>query len=167
MRSIALILALAMVAGCGSKLDKLAASEKDHYYALKVYMDEKQDKAYFKLKTEEERNAYLKELGLWDNFYQYNQYERDDILAGEVTTGWTEDKVFMAWGAPIERRRLTGRPAERSELFVYRFEVDDEGYIRVYVPESKTAYKAAKRFQRELYIDDRVVTEILDKDGWE
>lgn len=162
-----LLLIALVLTGCGGKLKRLSDAEQDHYYALKVWMDEAERKDFLREKTEEQRNAWLEERGLWERFYQHDAATRQAIVAGEVAPGWTEEMVFMAWGPPIQRRRMTSRPAERSELFVYRFEVDDEGVIRVWVPGSRTAYKMVDRFQSELYVDDGVVTEILRKDEWE
>lgn len=161
------ILVATVAAGCGGKLKRLSDAEHDHYYALRVYMDNKERKDFLRGKTEEERNALLKERGLWEQFYQYDEYTRDAIVAGEVGEGWTEDMVLMSWGVPFQRRRMTSRPAERSELFVYRFEVDSNGIIRVWDPKSKTAYKMVRRYQVEVYVDDGRVTELRQKDEWE
>ncbi len=70
-------------------------------------------------------------------------------------------------GRPFERKRLTGRQATRSELFVYRFEVDRDGIVRVWVPDSNTAYKAVRQYQMDVYVDDSRVTELIRKDQWE
>lgn len=162
-----LLLVGGMLAGCGSKLKRLSSTEQLHYYALRVYMDKKEEKAFLKGKTEEERSAWLKEHGLWDRFYQYDEVVRDQIVSGDVREGWSEDMVLMSWGAPFQRRRMTGRPAERSEVFVYRFEVDKDGIVRVWDPDSKTAYKMVSRYQVELFVDDGEVTEMRRKDHWE
>jgi hypothetical protein len=74
--------------------------------------------------------------------------------------------VLMSWGQPHDKKRLTGRPATRSELFVYKMEVDSEGYVTVWEPNSNTASRAVELFKWEVYIDDNVVTEMLKKDGW-
>ncbi len=168
MRQLAWVLCLGLVLGaCGGKIKRLEQAERDHYYALRVYMDADQQKAYLKLKTRDERDALLASLGLWDRFYKYDAYVRDLIVAGEVAEGWAEDQVMMSWGAPFQRRRMTSRPAQRSELLVYRFEVDKDGVVRVFVPNSKTAYKMVDRYQVELYVDDGRVTEVRRKDQWE
>ncbi|MCB9746145.1 MAG: hypothetical protein H6740_26450 [Alphaproteobacteria bacterium] len=121
-------------------------------------MDETQRKTYLKLKTEEERNAYLKELGIWDYFYKYDEDLRDQIVAGDVQVGWTKDQLYMAWGAPHDRAKLVGRDAVRSERLIYRFEGHADGSILVWEPNSKTEYKATRLFRREVILDDDVVT---------
>jgi hypothetical protein len=167
MRVVFWLLVASVLVGCGGKLKRLSDSERAHYYALRVYMDHKEEKQFLKGKTEEERSAWLQERGLWDRFYEHDEAVRDLIVAGEVGEGWTEEMVLMSWGAPFQRRRMTGRPAERSEVFVYRFEIDKEGIVRVWDPKSKTAYKMVSRYQVELFVDDGEVTEMRRKDRWE
>lgn len=174
MRTLTLLLALGLLAGCGGRMKRLSSVERDHFAALRVYMDDDAEKEWLKNKTETERNDWLTTHGVpgsrltyWEQFYQYDAETREEILSGDVVFGWTEDKVYMAWGQPFERKRLTGRPATRSELFVYRFEVDSEGFIRVWEPSSNTAYKAVRQYQMDVFIDDGRVTELMRKDVWE
>lgn len=168
MRQIVLagLVALAL-AGCGSKMKRLSPAEQDHFYALRVYMDDKEEKAFLKGKTEEERNAWLVKAGFWDTFYKYDAGIRELIVAGDVSEGWAEDMVLMSWGPPFQRRRTTSRPAQRSEIFIYRFEVAKDGTVRVFDPAGKTAYKMAARYQIDVYVDDQKVTEMLRKEDWE
>lgn len=156
------LILLALLTACSWKgrVKHLSDSEFDHYYALKVYMDEPAQKTYLKLKTEDERNAYLKEKGLWDRFYKYNDYMRQQIVDGKVEVGWTKDALLMSWGSPYESRKLPGRNAERSELFVYRFEQMEDGSVLVWTKDSKTYYKAVNLFAREVVLDDDKVVEI-------
>ncbi len=151
----------------GVSLKKLEQYEQDHYAALRVWMTPDQDKAFFKLKTREERDAYLKDQELWDKFYKYPEDIRAKILVGDVVTGWTQDMVYMSWGNPYKKKRLTGRPSARSELFIYRFEVTPDGSVMPWVPGSKATYKAVSKFQLDLYVDDMTVSEIKQKDKWE
>lgn len=161
------VTAVAGSTGCSyTRLQKrLSDEEFDAYYALRVFMNEDQRKTYLKLKTEAERNQYLKDLGLWDRFYKYDKHIRDRIVAGEVQVGWTKDMVYMAWGAPYSRERPVGRKAERSEMLIYRFEQQPDGQVLVWEPNSKTAYKATRLFIREVTLDDDVVAEIKEKDS--
>lgn len=169
MRVVILMLAaVAMLSGCWEKKVKnLSDAEFDHYYALRSFMDEDQKKVFLKLKTEEERNAYLKELGLWEMFYRYTAEEREAIVAGDVEVGWTKDKVLMAWGAPFDRKKLVGREAQRSEMLIYRFEEHEGGLVRVWEPGSKTEYKAIGTFQKNVILDDDKVAEIQVKEDWD
>lgn len=161
------LLLVALLMGCSykNKVKNLSDAEFDHYYALRVYMEEEQVKHYLKLKTEEERNAYLKELGLWDRFYKYNERQRAAIVAGDVAVGWTADMVRLSWGNPFDFRKLPGRKAERSELWIYRFEVGEDGATRVWTPDSKTYYKATRLFVREVTLDDDKVMVIEEKES--
>lgn len=176
MNAFTLLPLLLSVVIAGPSTKRLTDSEKGHYYALKVWMDKAERKAYLKLKTQDARDGWLKAnpadcerpcKKYWERFYQYDDDERRAIVAGEVTEGFTDDKVLMAWGMPHERKRLTGRPATRSEMYVYRFEVDWEGYVTVWQPGSKTAHKAVDLYRMEVYVDDRQVTEMVKKKGWQ
>lgn len=162
---LALVLLLS-ACGVDHRVKKLSDVEFQHYYALRPFMAEDQRKAYLRLKTEDERNEFLKSADLWDRFYKYEPHIRKAIVDGAVQTGWTKDMVLMSWGPPYDKRKLTGRPAPRSELLVYRFEKHEDGTILVFVPGSKTEYRAVDRFTREVYLDNDVVTEIIEKEGW-
>lgn len=162
---LALALSLSAHAGWESKVKKLDDQEFDHYYALRSYMNEDQKKTYLKMKTREERDQYLKDLGLWDRFYQYDEAEREQIIRGKVELGWTKDKLEMAWGVPFDKRKLAGRNAQRSELWLYRFEQQEDGSILVWEKGSKTQYKAVRLFEREVILDDDRVVEMSEKDA--
>ncbi len=162
------LIVLGGLSGCmKQKIARLNAAEQSHYYALKVWMDDWEEKAFLKGKTEADRSNWLKEAGYWDRFYKYDSEIRDAIVTGDVKASFTQDQVFMAWGKPHARKRLTGRPATRSELLVYRFEVTRDGETLVWAPGSKETFKAMELYQLELYIDDSVVTEILRKNDWD
>lgn len=156
----------ALLTGCGSKLNRLENYELDHYEGLRVWMTDKQEKQYLRGKTPEERDQWLKDLGFWDQWYQYDQGTRDQILAGDVQVGWTYDQVFMSWGEPHQKKRLAGRRATRSYLCVYRFEVNKDGAVMVWAPGSKASYSAIEKYTLELYIDDEMVTEVKRLEGW-
>ena len=160
-----LLVLLLPLPASASKLNRLTEAELDHYRALRVFMDEDQEKAWLKLKTTEERDAWLRENGLWDKFYALPPEVREQIVAGKVERGYTRDMVYMTWGPPFQKNRLTGRPAARSELLVYRFEVDKDGYANP-VANPRGDYKAEGRYQMELIVDDDVVTEIVQQDEW-
>lgn len=164
MRRTLVLIALLLTAG--GKLDRLSSTERDHYDALKVYMTDKDRKAYLKLKTEDARNGWLKERDLWDRFYQYDTRMRDLILRGKVSPGWSVDQVWMAWGKPHERLAVAGRKAAKSERLIYRFEVDKEGQVFVWTPGSKVTHTAVSKYRQLVTVDDGVVAEIEKKSGW-
>lgn len=157
---------LTVTPGCSwkNRVKHLENDEFDHYYALRVWMEEDDKKAYLKLKTREERDQFLKDKGLWERFYQYPDHIRELIVAGEAQQGWTKDMVYMAWGVPYDRRKLPGREAQRSEMLIYRFEKHEDGRILVWAPGSKTEYKATGLFEQEVILDDDVVAEISVKE---
>jgi hypothetical protein len=163
-------LALALVVGgllLGSGCDKtrrLSAVERDHFQAVKIFMEPDTQKKWLKLKTEEDRNAALKKLGLWDAFYQFDERKRADILAGDVKVGWEEVAVNMAWGKPHGRFSVAGRKAEQSYELQYRFEVDPYGAVTVWTPKSKTEHKAALLYRVQLTMDDGRVAKMVRTD---
>ncbi len=172
-----LLLVCALVlAGCSwkSRIKFLGDDEFSHYYALKPFMGEEVEKAFLLLKTEEERSAYLKSIklervppiNLYDVFYQYPANVRQLIVDGAVQEGWVKDMVLMAWGAPFDKKKLVGRPAPRSEMLIYKFEKHEDGSVLVFIPGSKTEYKAVERFTREVLLDADIVSEIVEKPGW-
>ncbi len=148
------------------KVKNLDSQEFQHYYALKVYMDEDQVKAYLKLKTREERDDYLKKRDLWDKFYSFEPHIREEIYNGRVQVGWTKDMMLMAWGRPVDRGKVAGRQATRSDRYIYRFEEQQDGSIVVWEPGSKSQYHAARLFRREVILDNDVIAEINSKDGF-
>jgi hypothetical protein len=171
-----LLMASLMVVGCSiSQLKKkLDSEELNHYRALRVYMDDpdstgrrkKTDrKEFLSLKTRAERDKWLKDKSLWDRFYKYDAHIREKIVDGSVQVGWDRQMVYMSWGHPFTRKKLPGRKASRSELLTYRFEQMRDGTIQLWVPGSKTEYKAARLFVQELFVDDDKVTEIQQKDA--
>jgi hypothetical protein len=163
-----LFVVMLALSACGweHRVNELSDVEFDHYYALKPFMTDDERKEYLKLKTEEERNEWLKKKGYWDRFYKYDEHLRKAIVNGAVQNGWTKDMVYMAWGAPFDKRALAGRPAPRSEMLLYRFEKHADGSEIVWIPNSKTEYKATKLFRREVILDNDIVTEIVEKSGW-
>ncbi|MEY3211278.1 MAG: hypothetical protein RIT28_1759 [Pseudomonadota bacterium] len=161
------VLALTFTGCWEKKVKNLSDAEFDHYYVLKPFMSEESRKTYLKLKTEEERNQYLKDQGLWDRFYKYSEAERAEIVSGAVAIGWTKDKVLMAWGPPHDKQKLVGREAQRSERLVYRFEEQPDGTVLVWAPNSKTEYQAVRLYQVNVILDDDKVTEIIEKPRWD
>ena len=150
---------------CAGKLGRLTEAELDHYRALRVFMDDDDEKVWFKLKTTEERDAWLREEKLWDKFYALPAEVRAQIVGGKVERGYTRDMVYMTWGPPFQKNRLTGREAARSELLVYRFEIDKDGFANP-IATKRGDYKAEGHYQMELTVDDDVVAVIDQKDGW-
>ena len=161
-----LILASLLVVLLAGKLDRMSTDERAHWRALRVFVEDKDQKQWLRLKTKEERDAWLKERGLWDRFYTHEDYVRDQIVAGDVRPGWSRDMLYMAWGRPTQRLRLTGRSASRSEQLIYRFEVDADGYASPLVGR-KTDHKAVDRYQVNVIVDDDRVAELVELDAWE
>jgi len=177
-RIASLLMACFLLAGCSMSAlkKKLATDELDHYRALRVYMDAPDERGhrkmtdrreYLALKTRAERDKWLKDKKVWDHFYQYEAHIRQKIVDGLVQIGWDRQMIYMSWGHPFTRKKLPGRKASRSELLTYRFEQLRDGTIQLWEPGSKTEYKAARLFVRELYVDDDKLTQMDEKtSGW-
>ncbi|MEZ4323339.1 MAG: hypothetical protein R3F61_38095 [Myxococcota bacterium] len=165
--SVVAVALLTLVLGMGSKLKKLESYERDHYEALKVWFDGKDEKSYLKLKTPAERDQWLKDKGYWDRFYKYDEFDQKAILSRQPAIGWTQDMVYMAWGPPHQKVKSTKRTAQESIILKYRVEVAKDGAVMIWEPKSKETYKAIRRYQVDLYLDDRKVVEIVEKDEWE
>lgn len=157
------VASLLSVAGC-DKTKRLSYVERDHYQALKVFMNDDQRKEFLKRKTEDERNAYLRKVGLWDAYYKFDERKRKDILAGDVKIGWEESALNMAWGRPHGKNLVAGRKAEQSYELKYRFEMDPYGDIVVWTPKSKTEHKAVLLYQVQVILDDGVISKMVRTD---
>ena len=166
MASIRFFVLLTLVLSACNPIKRLSDQEWDHYRALRVYMTDAEKKTYLKYKDQQDRDAYLQKLGLWEKFYQYPEDIRELILTGDVARGWTKDKVLMAWGRPHDMQKLAGREAYRSERYIYRFEELESGELVIWHKGSKTAYKAVRLFQRQVIFDDDVVSEMKEMKGW-
>jgi hypothetical protein len=164
----ALCLGAATPAFADPKLDRLTAAERVHFDALRVWMEEPQIKAYLKLKTEAERNAWLRDNGLWDRFYKYDERQRQQIDEGRVAVGWTQDMVFMAWGPPHQRtRNIDPRVAGKSETMTYRFEVTEDGRTLVWAENSKETHNAQELFRYVLLLHNGAVVRVDKAAGWD
>ncbi len=162
------LLLVSLMGTCGDrKWDRLEQEEKDHYTALKVWMDAKERKTYLKLKTRDERDGWLQAMDYWDRFYQYDARDREKILKGEVMKGWTLDMLTMSWGPAHLRKRMSGRQASRSEMLVYHFEIAADGRVLVWTPNSKETHTATGFYRMEIILDDGAIAEMNKRDGWE
>ena len=176
-RTLALVIFAGMFAvGCSisAMVKNLDEEEYSHYMALRVYMDQpdargdrekKQRKEYLRLKTRAERDQWLKDNGFWDRFYKYQPHIRQKIVDGLVQVGWDKHMVYQSWGYPLIRRRLPGRKAQRSEMFIYRFEELADGSHQVWQEGSKDTYRAVRLYIKEVIVDDDLVAEIRVKEA--
>lgn len=179
------LLAALALSACSweGKVKRLSDTEFKHYYALRPFMSDEERKGFLTLKTEPERDAWLKSNGCrerlgkkecyWERFYRFDDKLRTAIVEGDVQEGWSKEQVYMAWGKPYDSKAVAGRAAPRSERLIYKFEKHPDGTVIVYETNSKTAYKAEGFFRREVIFDQRdesgipvmFVAEILEKPG--
>ena len=150
----------------GAKLNRLPQAEQKHFLALRVFMSDTQQKAFLKLKTSAERDAYLTSEGLWELFYRHDETTRSKIVQGRVSRGWDTDMVLMAWGKPFRRQRSAARAGGQAEKLTYRFEVSPDGMHKVSPPKSKTAHQAVEKYSIEVLCESGVVVEMSQLSGW-
>ena len=165
----ALLLGFVLMSGCGYKhlIKRLEPQEAGHYEALRVFMEEDQRKEYLRLKTQDERDGYLKSKGLWDKFYNVDEDRRKQILSREVKVGWNKEELLMAWGLPIKKQIEPQSRRARSERWIYKFELhtnkkDGSKYVLLWEENSKTEYKSDRVFIREVVIEDHGRPELTD-----
>ena len=167
-----------LIGGCSYKrhIKRLESAEKDHYAALRVFMKEEQKKEFLIRKTKEERDEFLKQMGIWDKFYSLSEKRREDILNYDVKVGWNQEELLMSWGTPYRTRLEPTSKAVQSQRWTYKFEEHydkkkDQSYILIWEPNSKTEYKAKRVFARDVIIDDNgrpeytdnIISEIIDR----
>lgn len=78
--------------------EKLPNLSRRFYYNLETPSDQQE---FLKLK-ESEREAYLKQKGLWQRWTALTAEQRDAALKGDVQVGYPAFAAFMAWGAPAD-----------------------------------------------------------------
>ena len=163
-----LLLVAALFGTASKKWDRLAPYERDHHQALSVFFEDekKETKEWLKLETPEARDQWLKDKGYWNHFYKYDEIERKEILERVPKIGWTQDMLYMAWGAPYRKLNSTKRTAQNTQIFQYRIQVSKDGHHLVYTPGSKATYKAIEQYTQEITLDDRKISAIDRRDGW-
>lgn len=162
-----LLAALLAASADAAPIDRLAADERQAFDALAVFLDDKQERSFLKLKTRELRDAWLKAQGLYSRWWGLDPARREAIATGAVTVGFSVDEVLMAWGAPFERRRVVVEGVHRAEVVVYRVEVTPEGRVLIWEAGSKETHNAQERYRWILDVHDGVVVSKTKKARWE
>ena len=167
------------IIGCSytRHIKRLEAPEKDHWAALRVFMQEDQKKDYLTRKTRPERDEYLKSIGLWDKFYNLDEKRREDILAYNVQEGWNQEELLMSWGKPHKTGLEHTDKASRAARWTYTFEVHQDKktkkeYKIIWEENSKTEYKAVRTYDCDVIIldngrpewTDNIISEIIIRD---
>ena len=168
-----------MMQGCSymRHVKRLEEPEKEHWYALKVFMKEDQRKEYLTKKTRAERDEYLKGLELWDKFYELSERRRKAILDYDVAVGWNQEELLMSWGKPHKTGMEPTNKAPRASRWTYTFEVHldkktKKEYRIIWEPNSKTEYKSIRTYDCDVIIQDygrpewtdNVISDIIIKD---
>lgn len=85
--------------------DRLPSPARNFYYVIE---DENQQLEYLKL-DDSERQAYLEQLGLWQQWVELTNEEREAVEKREITVGFKEFAAHMAYGLPASTRNVEAR----------------------------------------------------------
>ena len=89
----------------GPRLSSREQRLQDIYFAL---MGPKQTERYRTLRTLEERELYLKIIGVWPQYHNLDEARRKTIFRRKLETGMTANEVAMTIGPPARRRVIDG-----------------------------------------------------------
>jgi len=92
------LLAALTVSACAMTPERLPNLSRRFYYNLETDADQQQ---FLNLK-ESEREAYLKQKGLWQQWTALTAEQRNAALQGDIQVGFPAFAAFMAWGAPAD-----------------------------------------------------------------
>lgn len=101
----ALTLTLALAAACTPDPYRLETPARNFYFVIE---DGQTQQKFLKLK-ESERQSFLEDVGLWQQWLELSNEEREAVEAGEVKVGFKEFAAHMAWGLPADVREAEGR----------------------------------------------------------
>jgi len=147
----AIVLALFAVA-CTPKPGSLSSPARNFYYVIE---DENQRVAYLQLK-ESERQSFLENAGLWAQWLELSNEEREAAETGKVEVGFKEFAAHMAWGLPARTREATARG--RAVEFQTFIRCTSGPKVGEYVPSNIDCDGTSSEV--ELAIEKGIVTEI-------
>jgi hypothetical protein len=101
----ALALSLSLLAACTPNPDRLSSPARNFYYVIE---DDAKQLEYLKLQ-DSERQGFLEDLGLWQQWLELSNEERQAVETGEVKVGFKEFTAHMAWGLPARVRDMEAR----------------------------------------------------------
>ncbi|MCH9686139.1 MAG: hypothetical protein K0V04_32200 [Deltaproteobacteria bacterium] len=107
---VATLSVVTLLAGCGHSPDRLPELDRRFYYNLPSPEDQND---FLRLKADQ-RQGFLEEKGLWDQWKALPEPQREAAASGEVELGFEEFALYMAWGPPADTqdRDTNGRPLQ-------------------------------------------------------
>jgi hypothetical protein len=155
-RATSLALVLAATSACTANPDRLPTPARNFYYVIE---DEGQQLEYLKLK-ESERQGYLEKLGLWEQWTELSDEERQSAETRQIDVGFKEFAAHMAWGLPADVRMAEARGREvRYETFIRCTSGPKENqYVRQNIDCDGTSSEV------QIAIENGIITEIKHLD---
>lgn len=104
------LLAATVLLGCAHDPDRLPELDRRFYENLPTGVEQQE---FLRVKPSQ-RQAYLEDKGLWDQWEALPKAEREAAARGEVELGFHEFALYMAWGPPADTqdRDANGRPLQ-------------------------------------------------------
>ena len=110
-----LLTTLAVGPACALTPKRLPELDRRFYYNLPTPSDQS---AFLRLRKTEERQAFLTDKGLWGQWLELSEKERDAATAGDVHIGFREFALTMAWGLPADTK-LRQEPSRTVEFHTF------------------------------------------------
>ena len=152
----AILLSTSLLLACAHDPDALPAPARNFYYVIE---EDAQQSEYLKLK-DSERQGFLEDLGLWQQWLELSNEEREAVETGEVKVGFKEFAAHMAWGLPADEQIKQAKEREvHYQTFLRCTSGPKKGeYVRNNLDCDGTSSEI------ELAIEKGVVTEIKYRD---
>ncbi len=122
------------------KIKKWPAEDQAWARSFDSWMSEEEIKLLVKMKTTEERQKFLTDLGYWKMWEDIEDEIKPHIIEGKVIEGMNQDEVYMCWDKP-KKIRKDFRKSAYVNVLNYEFEIDRKGREFLLRPDSQTAYK--------------------------
>lgn len=147
-----MVLAAGMLLGCATNPERLPELDRRFYYNL----PQGDQDAFLRLKSSE-RQGFLEDKGLWEQWEALPKAEREAAGRNQVELGFHEFAVFMAWGPPADTqdRDDNGRPLTRHTFIRCSSGPKRGRYVQSNLECDGTSSET------QISIEDGIVTEIV------
>jgi hypothetical protein len=148
----AALLMLSTLVACSRNPERLPTPTRNFYYVME---DSAQQHEYLRLK-ESERKPFLEKAGLWQQWLELSEKEREAVDTGNIAVGYKEFAAHMAWGLPANVRSAeSGGRVVRYETFIRCTSGPKIGkYVRTNIDCDGTSSEV------EIALENGIVTEI-------
>lgn len=105
LRSLRYFVPALLVSACAHNPERLPLVDRQFYYNLESDADRE---AFLRLK-ESERQAFLENKGLWQQWTALSAEEKKAVDSGDIEVGYQAFAAHMAWGPPADVKREEAR----------------------------------------------------------